>query len=505
MLEERDKLRTALSLVAVGMLLTGGISGYTGTATANHECEFSDSLTFAIVDSFKNAGEPGTNDNCEVFHGRETVNTTGTDSQQIKLDIYTTSQSVKSQSDIYNATLNNYLQDTEEVALMVGKNAYIKALNNGSSKSAATTKAKAAINDYYTVKQLNLIESWNSSVNHLEYVDQVAANESISDFYIYMDATNNGTPIEEAINFSNPMGAPTTASVTTVNNTNKNIRTILTEGGEGDGYFTYTHSIDPDEIYGVYVSPPSDSYDKLQFLNTSSTNEWKSRYNEIETQAANARAEVDTFANTTYDQYQQGRINSSDLLDPLTISRYYSPSGNFSNWALSNARLLGLATPETLDKTGKFSISYNGVNYEGMLLSDSSPNGGFASGLTYNATELSGTQYIATSSGLIELKGEFTINEITSRDGESLDSVEYEQPNYTASNISEYESLLQNLTEDREQLEAREIEILQSGSGSTSDSGSNPFGFLSGSTYGIPNWAIMVLGGGLILIGSRSA
>lgn len=503
MLENHPNVQRALTLVAVGMLLTGGISGYTGTATANHECEFSDSLTFAIVDSFKNAGEPGTNDNCEVFHGRETINTSGTDGSQIKIDLYSSAQNVKAQQDIYNSTLTNYLQDTEEVALMVGKNAYIKELNNGSSKSAAETAAKSAISDYYAVKQKNLIASWNNTLSHYRYMQGVADNESnvSSNFVnIYEGGENTGafntcTWGTKSVQLTNGSNTQTTDLGVTGSVTNGGCEEIHINSSGHTQQSGFT-------AYGFEVKAPNSNYEDLVYTSfISFTDRWR----EIENQNEQAVAEVDTFVETTYDQYQSGQINTSDLLDPYTISRYYSPSDNFSNWALANARLLGLATPETLDKTGKFTISANGLTYEGMLLSDSNPESGqFEKGVTYNTSNLNGSQYIATPNGLTELDGEFTVDGITSRSGESLDTVTYEQPDYTTSNISEYKTLMEELLQDRGQLEAREIEILQSGGGS-SDSGNNPFGFLNGSIYGIPNWAIITVGGGLLLIGSRSA
>lgn len=77
------------------------------------------------------------------------VNTTDTDAGQVETDIYQSAQNERASADAFHTVLDNRLEDTETQARIIGKSAYIRALNNGSSEAAATAAAKEAVSDYY--------------------------------------------------------------------------------------------------------------------------------------------------------------------------------------------------------------------------------------------------------------------------------------------------------------------------------------------------------------------
>ncbi|MFC7195369.1 hypothetical protein ACFQL4_13145 [Halosimplex aquaticum] len=106
------------------------------------------------------------------------VNTTKTDAKQTKIDIYQSAQNSNSNFEVYNASINNYLEDSMSIALMEGKNAYIRSLNNDSSEPAATTDAKVAQDEYYSVKEYNLANRWNNQIHNLIYLRNQARNET---------------------------------------------------------------------------------------------------------------------------------------------------------------------------------------------------------------------------------------------------------------------------------------------------------------------------------------
>ncbi len=69
------------------------------------------------------------------------------DTAQVKTDIYQSALNSNASTDNTLTVLNNDLKDAKTQARIEGKNAYIRALNNGSSKSAAKNAAKEAVSD----------------------------------------------------------------------------------------------------------------------------------------------------------------------------------------------------------------------------------------------------------------------------------------------------------------------------------------------------------------------
>jgi len=93
------------------------------------------------------------NVDCNALPGATQVDTSGTDAEQTKVDIYQSALTQKSASDTHLTTIENDLQDAKTVARLKGKNAYVRALNNGSSKTAAKAAAKEAVSEHYATVQ----------------------------------------------------------------------------------------------------------------------------------------------------------------------------------------------------------------------------------------------------------------------------------------------------------------------------------------------------------------
>ncbi len=67
---------------------------------------------------------------CTADPGTTTVNTTGTDAQQTKLDIYQSAQNSKAQADNYQTTLDNYLS-IQRLRPGYRQERLYRSLNNG--------------------------------------------------------------------------------------------------------------------------------------------------------------------------------------------------------------------------------------------------------------------------------------------------------------------------------------------------------------------------------------
>jgi len=417
-----------------------------------------------------------------------TVNTTGTDAQQTKLDIYQSAQNSKAQTEAYHTTLDNYLSDTKTQARIIGKNAYIKALNNGSSKSAAKTKAKSAVSDYYSVKKANLLEQWDASLSNAEYLESVSDSESgVSEGFHTVALTNKGGDI----NHGRIRGFGTTA-VTLPNGTTKTVQTVDIEIREDDSRavtYTWGPTRGVENVDARSSQDASGSYTTdvagLKVLSTSTTDSavrhvdfaaYPTRLSEIESQESTVTSNMDTLAENTYSAYQSGQINSSDLVDPYVLASQQSAGDDFQGWTAAQLTLMGQNSPENFDQIGSFNITTeSGTQYEGVLFSQENPaSGQFENGTTYDTANIGGTQYVVTSDRIVELDGTFTIDKITTTSGETTENVTIQKTTYETTNVTELKQQYEDLAYRRAQIEAREKALRHSAGGGFLGGGSVP-------------------------------
>jgi hypothetical protein len=371
-------------------------------------------------------------------------------SSQTALDLYANLNTQATAAENYNTTVRNYLQDTQSIALLEGKNAYIRALNNGSSKTAAETAAVSAVNDYYTSQQLELINRYNQTAANLKYAIQTAKNES--------GLTPNDVvriTVDSNADSDVPGGLSFTETATLINGSSKDYTRISTYYGS----FALNGNHGADHDYIITTEAPTSDYSDKKYVHLNKT--FHKNYVEMESQASSVRTEMKTFVENTYTDYQQGELNNSELIDPYLAQREYGPAAgqNFSAWAATSLTLLGANSPETLESTGSFTVSdgtENGTEYVGLLLSDENPaSGGFSAGTTYDAAQLNGTQYVVTDQEVHELTGSFTVSEITNANGNTVQNVTYKNVTYQSTNTSQFGETLNQIAQTQAELDAR--------------------------------------------------
>lgn len=400
------------------------------------------------------------------------------DAEETEKEIYDQASIQKQNSDHTLNAYGNYLSDTQSIALMEGKNAYIRALENGSSESVARNRATEAVADYYATKQKNLIAGWNITVVTMNSSRHTAENTSgVNARYVTLEADSGedgGSHVNESFPTNN------TRSVTLVNSSSTGIMQVMVaynsvnfdsptyEPADFLDPFAQHGSTENTELKYLYVKPPNSNYDRVTVVRVS---DYQDKWDRIETQNDQVQAELDTFINNTYDSYQQGEINSSDLVDPYLGAREYSPenSSGFQSWTLRTLSSLGLNSPENLSNMGRMNVTYNGVTYTGILMSDENPEGGFTVGETYNATKLNGSQFVALDSGGSQpLEGNFTLKSAETADGvtiEKNESITYNQISYETTNTSEFKELQSQLDNLTASINERQ-QVLRSGGGS---------------------------------------
>ena len=427
---------------------------------------------------------------CTAQPGSTAVNTTGTDASQTKLDIYQSAQNSNAQADNYHNTLDNYLSDTKTQARIIGKNAYIKALNNGSSKSAAKTEAKDAVQDYYLTKQKNLVSEWDASLSNAEYLFNTANSESgiemdgsTGDFvYVPPEDPDGALPGDTMYGSVDSFGS---TSVTLLDGSTMSAKTVsgtMTWYVASDTVFSATYTASP--TTGAVTTDPGGNGNADETMdarriqirgydsNASPTDavefqRYADKMSAIETQNTQVRNDMDTLAENTYSAYQQGEINNSDLVDPYVLASQQSAGSDFQGWTAAQLTLLGTNSPENFDQIGSFNVTTgSGEQYEGVLFSQENPTSGqFENGTTYDTANISGTQYVVTSERIVELDGTFTIDRIQTQDGQNVQNVTIQKTTYKTTNVSELKQQYEDLAYKRAQIEAREQALAGGGGG----------------------------------------
>ncbi len=427
------------------------------------------------------------------------------DALETKKEIYDQISIQATNNDQTLTTYGNYLNDTETIALMEGKNAYIKALENGSAESVARNKATEAVADYYSVKQQNLIAAWNTSATVFNSSRTVAANTTdVSTNYVsYVEESDTGNDNYDDSSYE----GLSNASMQLVNATSADVLgfEIFVAANYDTSRQTATRTVTPATgqaeitasgttvwVNELYVEPPNSNYDRLTMM---TFEEFEAINTEIESQNSEVQGQLDTFINNTYDSYQQGTINASDLIDPYLGAREYDPETS-STWNLRTLSSMGLSGPKNLSTIGVMNITTDGENVSGVLMSNEVPNGGFVVNQTYNASALNGSQYVAETNGDTQkLSGEFTITAAETTDGEPIadgETIEYRTIDYQTADTQEFQALQQQLDELTAELNARQQTLRNSGG-----TGWLPQGVSLGQVAPIA----VAIGGALVLLG----
>jgi hypothetical protein len=451
----------------------------------------------------------------------QSINVTELDNTETKTEVYQSLKTAQTGASILNDTQNDWLEDARNTALIVGKNAYIRALNNGSTKSAAKTEAKQAVDDYYAIHQIQVIEEFGVRADQLVYAQHrlesagISSNNTGDDYNGYIRVWN--THSDGSTYYGEYKGGISER---------KNVTYTLLNGSsyEGTGFGVGASGNDATvSATSGAVTKPSDSQitwhevrvesvggnPKFTFMDLS---EEPARWDRITAQRNSVHDEIDTFVNNTYSAYQGGEITNEDLVDPYLAAREYGPDPeNYSAWATTTLTLMGQNTPETLENTGNFTVTDQTRNetLNGILLSDENPaSGSFAAGETYDATALNGTQYVVTADGVEELTGNFTVESITTKTGESVESADYREINYTTTSTEGYQEVLDELAQTQAEIDALQEEARAPTGGGGIGGGGDFLGGIVGA-LGLPvtgtTKTAVAVGGGIGLLSLLAA
>ncbi len=177
-----------------------------------------------------------------------------------------------------------------------------------------------------------------------------------------------------------------------------------------------------------------------------------------------------------YDALDAGQITTAELRSAEGQVRFMSgesevTSQRFRVALLSTLDLNGVdlqnASRMTVSYTGYTDVDWNVTetsrepiysgyvdnrSYEGLLFATDTPDGGFDKGVEYNVSELNATVLMQTQNGtqVPFAKGNFTIESMTDDDGNEVENIGWEQPQYDTYDVSQFLRYLNDSKETRE-------------------------------------------------------
>lgn len=449
------KTRSILSVFAVCLVVLSTVTVPVQSAAAQPEqCSSVDDFIYFFSMGTVNVDDCGR----QAYVDDAIQDMKDSDANQTKVDIYSAAKQQRAGEKNFMAPFKNHIQDTEPIAWMKVETAVAESYDDGSTKVQAKANAIDAIEDYYAIRQRNLVNQWHKQLTGVETLrDQAAQEDGISTSFI--DTQGGGSSGGKFTKFKNK-------TVTLVDGSTETIRAAKYVNGAGYGGVTLgpdnadaspsQTNFDPSSWY---VRPPSEDYNTTQMMVYSP---YQAAWDNIQQSEQSLTDEVDAFVDATYDDYDTGQINASDVIGTHTaMFEYGARSGGETEglWKSTAAlSMMGYDTPN-LNQSGMMTVSYDDTTYNGLVMAESAPNGTWQAGQTYDASNISGPVFMLTDTGDkidIQDPDTFTIRNITAKDGSAIESAETTKYVYRTSNTTELLEMQKQLTSLRQEIEDRE-------------------------------------------------
>lgn len=491
--------RTAVVALVVALAVSG--AGLTATpVAADHDCSTVNKGVWYTFSGVSLLGEAtgGSGAGCDMWHGEPAVQEVrDLEKNKTKIDLYAAAAGQQEQSNV-SLTINaNYLQDTESIAWQKAEAAIAEAYENGSTKSEAKVAAREAIKDYYSGRQANLLQNWNVQAVSIDYIHDRAEQEGFTSgsasTWVHVAENQNGN--------DRSFGGLTNVSRTLINGSTMNEVTYAAGYVPEDFHIdsgTQSPSGSTESYETVRVPAPDGSYERMDYV---VFEQYKTRWNEISTKQQSLNSEVDAFVDATWQDYQDGNINSTDVISRTTLmfeygTRTANGSGNYYDM-VGAAAGMGLDTPN-LNGTGVMTMTIPdaGNSYEGLVFARNAPNNTWVVGDTYDPANITGPVMFATTDGqLFEVDRPFTIDSATDTEGNERSEVQTTNYNYKTANTSDLQGKYDRLLEMTQELENRAEELESGGGGGGGLGDASPYNVV----------ALLLAGGALIYaLGSRN-
>lgn len=486
------------------------------------------------LSQYLSIGGPGAyGDGCDV------VFNAGVDSEIDHLQAYQKGLSKIAAKETFLTVMSNYAKDTEDVGFLIGELAVYEALENGSSASLAKSKARVEVQKYYQTKKFNYLDFWNQYVTSAKNIDDTV------DAALYYPVSASTAPSSDGVNYPDDFNGFVGFDTQTVNFEKINKSITLKQPKIKWTYYsgsTFTASAqwDPKNLksgsntyvidnFQFNIRPPStDDGNQRRYLGS---NNWDG-YQDLEQVESEVLADISSFVNNTYAEFEAGNLDNEDALSQVNILNNLiadvdSQNGSFDE-VTSFLAATGMATPD-LDNTSYMDIRYQPYSddgqslkvnrtLEGLIASTTEPpTGSWKVNQTYNTDNLDGSQSVAKlTGGLQSLDGEFEITNVYNENGEDAGDVNIttENRDYSVSNTTELQKRTQELQDEIDRLQKLQTTTIVTG-GESAGAGfvegiANALGNLVGDLFGglVPglpgkNLPQIIIAGVIVILGVR--
>jgi len=440
------------------LLVTAGAAGpATQSASALQFGNFGecDALDYAV---FISSSGLVTSDDCTLRYDDSEAST--------HLDYYQQGETLRDRNDGFHASYSNFGEDTTSVAWSKAKLEIVNNLNAGNSSSVTMGEANETVRDYYTAQQREYLQMYSRGAQQAKYAYQTNSS--------YVSASADASYVGYA-----------TVEVTLINGSTTNITTYIANDGGANWLMVPVpeskatvlnaskssydlHQADdyPDVVDVLYTAPSSD-YSTVEAITLM---DWWDGNQRFYSQSQQVQDNVAAYVPDVYDQYQQGELNTTDIVDPQTLASQaasdYNDSGYYS-YAATNLASLGYSG----NLSSAVEVSTANGTMSGTLFYTGDDVSNFTVNETYDPSTMNGSVFMAVQdgeNGTIRELGTFTVESATNPEtGESMQEVGVEEYTYESTNASKLGNELDRLAELRDEYESME----SSGTG-TGDSGS---------------------------------
>jgi len=270
----------------------------------------------------------------------------------------------------------NLLDGLKNTAYTDGKIAAIEKLNEEVTQSEVQDAALAAVDDYATTVQGNLLRSWNELASEVSSFLGLLGNSSdlskqevlnvyklnADTFVEYRDPWEtspvtmpDGTEQDVVIVDYRRTNDTTTPGNVQINVSDGSVRDFGIEAVSGDGSTT----------------------------NLLDTTEWGSLYSDMESTFTEVRDGLAVWVNNVYGEVQSGDIEVADLLTPRERAELLSDDEEYPQ---AVADLIALNIPVDPNREATISLNDRDITLVGLMTPTSPPENGFVSGETYDPT-----------------------------------------------------------------------------------------------------------------------
>lgn len=459
-----------LTVVAlVGMLVMSSAMGPVamsepaGAVSTDEVCNYADMYL-----NFMTLGLAGV-DCSEEISSDEFEAMQSADANQTWMDYYVAWHSTENNVETIRNTVESYSQDTRTSAFIKAENETVDLIWKDADITTINNTAEAAVNDYYTASQeMRLLEAWNQQALDLEYMlERIKQENEITDEDLFGGETTNngGYNAFDEVNIQ-------TYNHTLMNGTNVTAYRyeLVMEDRDDTGYHARTY-LEFDNRYntkntGMNVwmePPPSSGMERYYFDHSDYTDlwdRWQVPQGEVDANRVMIVDNAKAWAKTLNDAEAAGTVDVSNYVSPYLMAQEWSTDYNttgYWSYAVAKMAAAGWETPN-LNDTSHIDVIYGDEFYQGMLFSSNPPeNNTWENKATYNASNMTGKVLFVDESGNItELTGEFTIDDMQNKDGNTVDNTTTVEYVYESTNTTEFEAMQEqvlNLTQEIEDLE----------------------------------------------------